>query len=64
MRQASEAKTLLEQLISENPENALAHYELARTKYHMGLANLRELIPAIEEIQHSIEQAVKNESTM
>jgi tetratricopeptide (TPR) repeat protein len=58
---ADEAKTLLEQLVSENPENALAHYELARTKYHMGLANLRELIPAIEETLNSIEQAAENE---
>lgn len=58
---ADEAKTLLEQAISENPDNALAHYELARTKYHMGLANIRELITSIEDIQHSIEQAVKND---
>lgn len=58
---ADEAKTLLEQMISENPDNALAHYELARTKYHMGLANLKELITSIEDIQNHIEQAVKND---
>jgi len=58
---ADEAKTLLEQMISENPDNALVHYELARTKYHLGLANLRELLTSIEDIQNHIEQAVKND---
>lgn len=56
---ADEAKALLEQTISENPDNALAHYELARTKSHMGLANMKELITSIEDIQHTIEQAIK-----
>ncbi len=58
---ADEAKTLLEQMISEYPDNALAHYELARTKYHIGLANLREFLTSIEDSQHHIEQAEKND---
>ncbi len=58
---ADEAQTLLEQMISENPDDALAHYELARTKYHMGLANLRELLTSIEDVQNHIEQAVIND---
>lgn len=58
---ADEAKALLEQYLSENPDNALANYELARTKYHMGLANLRKLITSIEDSQQPIEQALEND---
>ena len=57
--QVDEAKALLEKTISEDSTNALAHYELARTKYHIGLGNPRELINKLTEIQYSIDQAIK-----
>lgn len=58
---ADEAEAQLEQFLVENPSNAPAHYELARTKYQMGLSNLRELVSSMEDAQHSIEQAIKND---
>jgi tetratricopeptide (TPR) repeat protein len=58
---ADEAEAKLEQLLAENPNNAPAHYEFARTKFQLGLSNLRELVSSIEEAQNSIEQAIKND---
>jgi tetratricopeptide (TPR) repeat protein len=58
---ADEAKAMLEQVISNEPDNALAHYELARTNYHIGLSGLGELETALEEIQHSIDRAIEND---
>ena len=58
---ADEAEAKLEQLLAENPNNAPAHYELARTKFHLGLSSSRELVSSIEEAQNSIEQAIKND---
>jgi len=57
---ADKAKALLEQYLSENPDNALAHYELARTNFHMGLGT-GELVKNIEDIQRSIDQAIEND---
>jgi tetratricopeptide (TPR) repeat protein len=57
-----DAKALLEQGIQENPRNAAAHYELARTKFHMALhgePQLRE--ERIKEAQQSIERAIEND---
>lgn len=34
---ADQAKGLLDQAISQNPNDAAAHYELARTQFHMAL---------------------------
>jgi tetratricopeptide (TPR) repeat protein len=56
---ADEAKTLLEQILSENPDDALAHYELARTKYQLTLADPKEFITIIENILNSLGQAMK-----
>jgi len=58
---AEQAKELLAKAISENPTNAAAHYELARTNLHMGLGNPRKLQESIGEAQQSIEKAVENE---
>ncbi|MBC8183149.1 hypothetical protein H8E88_18755 [candidate division KSB1 bacterium] len=58
---ADEAKTLLEQVISEDSSNAAALYELARTKFQMGLANPRELFPSLENIEKLTESAREHE---
>jgi tetratricopeptide (TPR) repeat protein len=58
---ADEAKTMLEQVISDEPENALAYYELARTKNHIGLSVLRELENALESSRESIDKAIEND---
>ncbi len=54
-----EAKRLLEQAISENPDNACAHYELARIKFHMalGAGNPEKTMSMIDNAQESIERA-------
>lgn len=56
---ADEAKALLEQAISESPENAGAHYELARTLFHMALGNPPELDNLMGRAQQSIERATQ-----
>ena len=58
---ADEARASLEQVISDEPDNALAHYELARTKYHIGLSALETLEITLEDTQQSIEKAIKND---
>jgi len=58
---AEEAETMLEQVISDEPDNALAHYELARTKYHIALSALKELESTLEDIQQSIDKAIEND---
>jgi len=55
------AKTLLDQTLSENPDNAAAHYELARTLLHIGLGNPRELPGRMEEAWQSIEKAMEHD---
>lgn len=55
-----EAKVLLEGIISENPENAAAHYELARTLYHMALGRPRELENLMDRAQQSVERATQS----
>ncbi len=56
---ADEAQALLAQAISENPENGAAHYELARTLYHMALGEPRELDNVMGRAQQSIERATQ-----
>ncbi len=56
---ADEAFTMLEQVIAEDSTNAAAWYELARTKHHIGLGNLRELLGGLENMQQTIEKAVE-----
>jgi tetratricopeptide (TPR) repeat protein len=58
---ADEARAQLEQFLTENPNDAPAHYELARTKYQMGLSNPREMMTVLEDMQQTIEQAIKND---
>jgi len=58
---ADEAKAMLEQVTSDEPDNALAHYELARTKYHITLSGLEELEIALEDMQQSIDKAIEND---
>ena len=56
---ADEGRALVERAISENPENAAAHYELARTLYHMALGNPCELEDLMGLAQQSIERATQ-----
>lgn len=59
---ADEAKELLEKALVDNPENAAAHYELARTKFHMALGNPGEnFADTLGDAQQSIEKAVQND---
>lgn len=54
-----EAKRLLDQAISENPDNACAHYELARIQIHvaLGTGNVGEMMSMIGDAQKSIDRA-------
>ncbi len=58
---ADEAKAILEQIVSDEPENAPAHYELARTKYQIMLGVVKELETALEDIRQSIDKAIEND---
>ena len=56
-----DAKRLLEEVLSKNPDDAASHYELARLKIHMVLGNPRELQALLPEAQQSIDQAVEKD---
>ncbi|MGA2171622.1 MAG: tetratricopeptide repeat protein [Sedimentisphaerales bacterium] len=57
-----DARALLEQAIQENPHNASAHYELARTKFYMALhPDPQSREDRIGEAQKSIEKAIEND---
>lgn len=58
---ADSARVLLEQAIAEDSTNALAHYELARTKQHMALGDMEQLFDMIEEAHYSIERATEHD---
>ncbi|HEY5621017.1 MAG TPA: tetratricopeptide repeat protein [Pontiella sp.] len=58
---ADAAETLLTGYLSENPTQAAAWYELARTRHHIGLGNPRTMIEGIDEQWKAIEQAVRND---
>ena len=59
---ADEAKELLEKALANNPENAMAYYELARTKFHMTLGNPGEnFADMLGDAQKSIEKALQND---
>ncbi len=58
---ADSAKVLLEQALSKDSTNAVAWYELARTRHHRGLGNPPELMAGFEDMQQNIEKAVKND---
>lgn len=58
------ARVLLEHAIQENPRNAAAYYELARTKVHMALGDPRDvnkLMERVGEAQQSIAKAKEND---
>ncbi len=55
-----EAKTLLEQALSKNPDNAAAHYELARIQSYMVLGGTeRETVDVLGDAQDLIDKAVE-----
>ncbi len=56
---ADDAKAFLEKAISENPQDAAAHYELARTLLHMGLGKGLEVFDYIKRANESVEKAVE-----
>jgi hypothetical protein len=41
--EVDQARTLLEETLSERPDDAAAHYELARTRMHMALGDPKNL---------------------
>lgn len=57
------AKALLEEIVNEDSTSAMAWYELARTKHHMGLGNPRELMGSLDDIQNTIQNAVDLENS-
>ena len=59
--QADSSKVLLEQFTTENPENALAWYELCRTIEHLGRANPRAIKESLDEALRCINLAVEND---
>lgn len=50
--------TILEQVISEDSNCAMAWYELARTEHQMGLGNPRQMAPHLEEALLYIDKAI------
>ena len=56
---ADDAKALLEDAIAESPGDAIAHYELSRILFHMGLGKGREIFDYIERARNSIDKAVE-----
>ena len=58
---ADSAQILLEQITNENPENALAWYELSRTTLQIGKSNPRELKESLDDALKYINLAVEND---
>lgn len=58
---ADSAKVLLEQYTSENPENAIAWYELCRTAQHLGWSNPRAIKESIDDALKYINLAVEQD---
>ncbi len=56
-----EAKALLERTVAENPKNAAAYYELARTQLYMATGDPGKMGDYLKEAQQSIEQAIRND---
>jgi len=57
-----QARTLLEETLAETPDNAAAHYELARTQRHMALGDPKNLEQDLADVQKSIDQAIAHDS--
>ena len=60
---ADSAKVLLEEVLTQDSTNAMAWYELARTKHHIGLGNPRELFGKLDDLQFTIDKAVEYDNT-
>lgn len=58
---ADAALVLVEEAVEENPDNAAAWYELARTKAHIGLGNPRSMIEGMKAMQTAAEKAAELE---
>lgn len=58
---ADEAKALLEKALSDDPGNAAAHYELARTHLYLATGNPPQLEEQLRSAQSAIEKAVELE---
>jgi len=56
-----DANSLLEQAIRENPHNAAAYYELARTRVHMALGKLEDMKKVQERIEDARQAIIKAE---
>jgi tetratricopeptide (TPR) repeat protein len=57
-----EAKALLDKTLTETPNDAAAHYELARIQLHRALGDIKNLEPHITAADRSIGNAVKHDS--
>jgi predicted Zn-dependent protease len=55
---ADEALVILEEALSKDSTNALAWYELARTKHHMGLGNIQVFVQNLDDMEQTIEKAI------
>lgn len=53
-----QARSLLEKTLAEKPDDATAHYELARTRMHMTLGNPKDMERDLADAQKSVDQAV------
>lgn len=51
---ADSAKVILEQVLSEDSTYAMAWYELARTKHHIGLGEPRKFVRCLEDIRQTV----------
>ena len=60
---ADSAEALLDKVLKSDSTNAMAWYELARTKHHIGLGNPRELAKGLENIQLTIGKAVEHDNS-
>ncbi|MCD4682457.1 MAG: hypothetical protein K8R86_04155 [Bacteroidales bacterium] len=58
---ADSAQVLLQQFTNENPENALAWYELCRTTQQIGMSNPREIKESLDDALKYINLAVEND---
>ena len=58
---ADSAQIVLEQITNENPENALAWYELCRTTLQLGMSNPREIKESLDDALKYINLAVEKD---
>jgi tetratricopeptide (TPR) repeat protein len=56
-----EAKALLDRVLSENPKNAEANYEMARIQFYMAIGDPAKMENNLKQAQISIENAIQND---